>query len=114
MNRETCMELMRRPASSLTAVEQYVVNKFCDQHPDIVDQVLREHTVTTSDVPSKKTYVYGLDGIMQLFGCSKTTAQKIKNGGRLDKAITQIGRKIVIDADMALKLYSLSSPRVRR
>jgi hypothetical protein len=53
--------------------------------------------------PNKK-YVYGIHGIAQLFGCSMPTANRIKKSGKIDKAITQIGRKIIIDADLALEL----------
>jgi hypothetical protein len=51
-----------------------------------------------------KHFVYGLAGIAELFGCSKTTAQRIKNSGKIDKAIAQIGNKITVDADKALEL----------
>ena len=34
----------------------------------------------------------------------KATANRIKKSGIIDKAITQIGRKIVVDADLALSL----------
>ena len=37
-------------------------------------------------------------------GCSVPTANRIKKSGVIDKAITQIGRKIVVDADLALSL----------
>ena len=40
----------------------------------------------------------------KLFGCSKTTASRIKASGKIDKAITQVGALIIIDADMALEL----------
>jgi hypothetical protein len=53
--------------------------------------------------PNKK-YVYGILGIAQLFGCSMPTAHRIKKSGKIDKAITQIGRKIIVDADLALEL----------
>jgi hypothetical protein len=53
--------------------------------------------------PAKK-YVYGILGISQLFGCSIPTAHRIKKGGKIDKAVTQIGRKIIVDADLALEL----------
>ena len=39
-----------------------------------------------------------------MFGCSVPTANRIKKSGIIDKAITQIGRKIVVDADLALSL----------
>ena len=32
------------------------------------------------------------------------TANRIKKSGKIDKAITQIGRKIIIDAELALEL----------
>ena len=53
--------------------------------------------------PNKK-YVYGILGISQLFGCSMPTAHRIKKSGKIDKAITQIGRKIIVDAEFALEL----------
>lgn len=53
---------------------------------------------------SSPKYVYGLSGIAQLFGCSIPTANRIKKSGRIDKAIKQIGRKIIVDAELALEL----------
>lgn len=52
---------------------------------------------------SPKT-VFGLDGIAELYGCSKTTAARMKKSGILDDAITQIGRKIIIDVNKALDI----------
>lgn len=49
-------------------------------------------------------YAYGLDGLARLFGCSKPTANRIKQSGKIDKAIKQIGRKIIIDKALALEL----------
>ena len=51
-------------------------------------------------------YVYGLEGIMRLYKCSKGTAQRIKNSGVIDNAITQVGRKIIVNSNLALSLYS--------
>jgi len=51
-----------------------------------------------------KNYFYGIAGIARLFNCSIPTANRIKAGGKIDAAITQIGRKIVVDADLALEL----------
>ena len=53
---------------------------------------------------SEKQFVYGRAGIAQLFGCSKTTASRIKKSGIIDKAIRQCGRIIVVDASKALEL----------
>ena len=52
----------------------------------------------------EKRYVYGLAGIARLFGCSLPTANRIKQSGKINRAITQIGRKIIVDADLALEL----------
>lgn len=64
------------------------------------------HTQTTKETPSEKHYVYGIAGICEIFSCGKATAIRIKKSGVIDKAITQVGRKIVIDADLALQLAS--------
>ena len=44
-----------------------------------------------------------------VFGCSIPTANRIKKSGRINRAITQIGRKIIVDADMALELAGRKS-----
>lgn len=49
--------------------------------------------------------VYGLRGIQQLFGVSHKTAQEYKDGIIKD-AVMQNGRKIVVDADLALELFN--------
>ena len=51
-----------------------------------------------------KNYVYGIAGIAKIFGCSIPTANRIKASGKINKAITQLGRKIIIDSDLALEL----------
>ena len=53
---------------------------------------------------TERKYVYGILGIAKLFGCSLPTANRIKKSGKIDIAITQIGRKIIVDAELALEL----------
>ncbi len=48
--------------------------------------------------------VYGLHGICELLGVSKKTAFELKEG-ILAPAVRQRGRKIITDADLALKLF---------
>ncbi|MBO8460189.1 MAG: DUF3853 family protein [Bacteroidetes bacterium] len=60
--------------------------------------------VNTNITSNEKKLVYGIDGIAELFGCSRTKANEIKQSGMIDKAVIQIGRKIVVDAELALKL----------
>lgn len=45
----------------------------------------------------QEKYFYGLCGLAELMGCSKTTAWRIKKSGIIDDAVVQIGRKIIID-----------------
>ena len=59
----------------------------------------------------EKNYVYGLPGIMKLFNCSYATANRIKASGKLDGAMYQIGRKIIVDADKALECVSFGKKR---
>lgn len=72
---------------------------------------LQENEVRTVQpaADKDKKYVYGIGGIARLFGCSIPTANRIKKSGRIDRAITQIGRKIIVDADMALELAGRKS-----
>jgi len=55
------------------------------------------------ELPAKR-YVYGLAGLAELFGCSRQTAGRLKASGKIAEAITQCGRKIIVDADLALEL----------
>ena len=49
--------------------------------------------------------VYGLHGIETLFGVSHKTAQMYKDTF-LAPAVKQNGRKIVVDADLAMELFN--------
>lgn len=64
--------------------------------------------VPNEGVKVKKHYVYGLQGLCDLFGCSIATASRIKRSGVIDAAISQIGKTIVVDADLALDLLNTS------
>ena len=55
---------------------------------------------------------YGIDGIAKIFHCSRATAMKIKKSGVIAPAIKQIGRKIVVDVDLALKLAEKKGGRI--
>ena len=52
----------------------------------------------------ERRMVYGIAGIASLFHCSMTTANRIKASGKIDSAISQSGRTIAIDADLALSI----------
>ena len=49
--------------------------------------------------------VYGLHGIQDLFHCSHKQAQYYKDHV-IQEAVSQNGRKIVVDADRALQLFN--------
>jgi hypothetical protein len=66
---------------------------------------------TTKD---NRNFVYGLSGIAQLFGCSKTSANRIKQSGKIDKAIYQYGNKIIVDADKALSLIQVNGKHSKK
>ena len=93
----TINELLDKPVWQMTGEELL----FLAQHSNI--STSRESTETSSSKEEKR-YVYGLAGIARLFGCSLPTANRIKQSGKINRAITQVGRKIIVDADLALEL----------
>lgn len=50
--------------------------------------------------------VYGLEGIMELFSVSKTTAHRYKNTFLKD-AVIQQGNNILVDTKEALRLFGI-------
>ena len=79
----------------------------------IEEYMEREAQKNQQQEPAKsRNYVYGLKGIEQLFNCSTTTAWRIKNSEWIKPAISQVGRKIVVDADLALELAHQNTKRV--
>jgi hypothetical protein len=68
----------------------------------------QQDTASIDATKHNKHFVYGLSGIADLFGCSKTTANRIKQSGKIDEAIIQIGNLITIDADKALQLIKVN------
>ncbi len=63
---------------------------------------LREVTPIETPPPPKRL-VYGLGGIRKLCDCSHGTAQKLKDT-ILQPAVSQVGRKIIVDVDLAMEL----------
>lgn len=62
-----------------------------------------KESVSSAPSPDRKL-AYGIKGIAETFGCSIPTANRIKKSGLIDKAISQVGRKIVLDVNLALEL----------
>ena len=71
-------------------------------------EIIRK-TTKTADNKDEKTvnpqFVYGLEGIRKLFNVSHATAQRYKNT-LLKDAISQQGRKIIVDVEKALSLFA--------
>lgn len=86
-------QLLQKPVAMMTGEELLF----------LFSKGIESKNTKMSQSVSKGNY-YGIEGIARVFGCSVPTANRIKRSGVIDKAITQIGRKIVIDADLALAL----------
>ncbi|MFI3293067.1 MAG: DUF3853 family protein [Rikenellaceae bacterium] len=81
--------------SDLTPIAMLTVGQFKD--------LLAQKEVTPIEAQPPKRYVYGLKGIRELCDCSHGTAQKLKDT-ILQPAISQVGRKIIVDVDVAMEL----------
>ncbi len=57
------------------------------------------------ETTEKKEYVYGISGIANLLGCSKSKVSRIKDTV-LKPALITNGRSIIGDAEYLLKLYN--------
>ncbi|WP_418553357.1 DUF3853 family protein [Prevotella sp.] len=92
---QNLQELLSKPVWQMTGEEFIMLSR----HASVQTEAQPQPVTDTS-----RKYVYGIPGIAKLFGCSLPTANRIKKSGRIDKAITQIGRKIIVDAELALEL----------
>ena len=93
----TINELLGKPVWQMTGEELL----FLAQHGNMSTS---GETTMSSSSQKERRYVYGLAGIARLFGCSLPTANRIKQSGKINRAITQVGRKIIVDAELALEL----------
>lgn len=91
-------DLLQKPLWQMTGEEFMFFSKTASHN----DEAKTHDTPSQSN--SEKKYVYGIDGIAEIFGCSRPTASRIKKSGKINAAIRQIGRKIVVDVELALSL----------
>lgn len=75
---------------------------------DVISETLSERRQT--EEKKERRLVYGIRGIERLLGVSHKTAQDYKNT-ILGPAVMQNGRKIVVDADLALELFNKSKSK---
>lgn len=88
-------------------MEKYLFQLTTDEFKELLKEAYQEAIAgepNKEDITPINKYSYGLQGLADLLGCSKTTAWKIKESGKLGKAIKQEGRKIIIDNKKALSL----------
>ena len=90
-------ELLGKPVWQMTGEELL----FLAKHSNMFTS---GEVTKASSSKEERRYVYVLAGIARLFGCSLPTANRIKQSGKINHAITQVGRKIIVDADLALEL----------
>ena len=92
---QNLQELLSKPVWQMTGEEFIMLSRHASVQTEAQPQLVTD---------TSRKYVYGIPGIARLFGCSLPTANRIKKSGKIDKAITQIGRKIIVDAELALEL----------
>lgn len=87
-------------------MEQVFFNVPLSKLEPIFKRWVREAQTEAQCQPAKaeKRYVYGYAGVARLFNCSIPTAARILKSGKIAAATSQLSRKIVVDADLALEL----------
>ncbi len=90
-----------------TPLYSLTVEEFTSIIDDRLKAALAQDNNEAPEQPVKANHrlVYGLNGIRSLFGCSHVTAQRYKDT-IIKEAVRQNGRKIVVDADLALELFN--------
>ena len=78
------------------------VDEFLDSLSKNGWSIVKSDTQQQAEPKQEKRYVYGIEGLAKLLGCSKTTAQSTKNSGILNGCYSQVSRKIVFDAEAVL------------
>lgn len=96
------MTEMNKPLGALT------IQELLDILAPLISRQQPTQPVSSEQTNDNKRYVYGLAGLARLLNCSIVTANRIKKSGVINKAISQVGRKIIIDADLALELLNSS------
>ncbi len=103
-----CQTTNRVTMTKLITIEQLLAKPICMMTGEELTLLLQNTEKVTAKVPAEvvpeKHYEYGIEGLAKVFGCSIPTANRIKKSGVIDAAITQVGRKIVVDVELALEL----------
>lgn len=83
----------------------YIADLTTEELVSLIRKTVRE---AMKDYPR---YVKGIQGLMDIFDCSESTAQRIKSSGMINKAIRQQGRTFIVNADLALELFGQQPKR---
>ena len=101
-----CRTTNRVKMTRLITIEQLLAKPICMMTGEELTLLLQNTEKVTAKVPAEvvpeKHYEYGIEGLAKVFGCSIPTANRIKKSGVIDAAITQVGRKIVVDLSSLL------------
>lgn len=98
----TINQLLEKPVWQMTGEE---LTLLLDNRDKVAARV-------PAEVVPERHYEYGIKGLAKVFGCSISTANRIKKSGVIDEAISQTGRKIIVDSELALKLANKSNLRI--
>ena len=88
---------MMKDITPNTAISELTVGQLVD--------IIRLGLTVGATMPKAET-VSGIDGIARIFGVSESTAKRIKKSGVISKAVSQKGRVIVTDVELARTLYA--------
>ena len=99
-------ELLSKPIWQMTGCELVTLLNSSREEIGVINTQQEAPKVTEKAI---KRYEYGIRGIAKIFGCSIPTANRIKRSGKINSAIMQVGRKIIVDADLALRLVQRDS-----
>ena len=101
-----CRTTNRVKMTRLITIEQLLAKPICMMTGEELTLLLQNTEKVTAKVPAEvvpeKHYEYGIEGLAKVFKCSIPTANRIKKSGVIDAAITQVGRKIVVDLSSLL------------
>ena len=92
------------PAWTLTAGDVY------DMIHKAVGSVQQEEEVKATDYTDEK-YAFGLKEIASRLRCSKTTAWKTVNSGKINPAVSRDGNRIIVDIELAIQLLKVDKKK---
>lgn len=90
--------------SDSTPIAAMTIGELKTLMAEILENTKSQGTPSGNTQNKTKRYVYGIKGIEELFGCSHATAQHYKDNV-ISEAVTQNGRKIVVDVEKAMELF---------